>query len=107
MITHCAVIFYTQLMRELHPTILCFFKHAIELHKLYKIQPPPLDWIALNFDQTISRRQTHFTISSSGNYKVGNNILSNRLSILNNKIELAWLNQSLSAFKIKAVKICG
>ena len=80
-------------------------KHAIELHKLYNIQQPPLDWVALNFDQTLSRWQTHFTISSIGNYKIGNNILSNRLSILNNKIELAWLNQSLSAFKIKCKKL--
>ena len=75
---------------------------------IYNIQQPPLDWVALNFDQTISRGQTHFTISSSGSYKNGNSILSNCLSILNNKIKLAWFNQSLPAFKIiKLLEHCN
>ena len=36
--------------------------------------------------------------------QIGNNILSNRLSILNNKIKLDWLNQSLQTFKINCKK---
>ena len=77
------------------------YKHAIELHKLFNLQQPPLDWISLNFDQTTSRRQTHFTTSSTNNFKTGNNILSNRLSVLNNIINLEWLNLSINSFKIK------
>ena len=80
------------------------YKHAIELHKLFNLQQPPLDWVALNFDQSTSRRQRFFNITSSGKYKIGNNILSNRLSVLNNKIELNWLNQSLESFKITCKK---
>ena len=76
------------------------YKHAIDLHKLFNIQQLPLAWVALNFDQTISRRRTHFTTSSSSN-----NILSNSLTILGNKIELAWLNHSMPAFKIKCKKL--
>ena len=81
------------------------YKHAIELHKLFNLQQPPLDWISLNFDQTTSRRQTHFTTSSTNNFKIGNNILSNRLSVLNNIINLEWLNLSINSFKIKCKKL--
>ena len=81
------------------------YKHAIELHKLFNLQQPPLDWMALNFDQATSRRQTHFTTLSSNNYKIGNNILSNRLSILNGRINLEWLNLTLNSFKIKCKKL--
>ena len=87
------------------PNKFMLYKHAIELHKLFNLQQPPLDWVALNFDQSTSRRQRFFNITPSGNYKIGNNILSNRLSVLNNKIELDWLNQSLQSFKITCKKI--
>ena len=86
------------------PNKFMLYKHAIELHKLFNLQQPPLDWVALNFDQSTSRRQRFFNITPSGNYKIGNNILSNRLSVLNNKIELDWLNQSLQSFKITCKK---
>ena len=81
------------------------YKHAIQLHKLFNLYEPPQDWLAMNFFQPTSSRQTRFSISISCNYKVGNNILSNRLSILNNKIDLTWLNDSLSTFKVKCKKL--
>ena len=51
--------------------------------------------------QTLNSRQSNFNIIKSINYKVGNNILANRLSILNNKIALSDLNLSLDSFKCK------
>ena len=42
---------------------------------------------------------------SFGKYKVGSNLLVNRLSALNNTIELAWLNLSLNSFKIKCKEL--
>ena len=69
--------------------------HAIQLHKLFNLYEPPLDWLALNFFQRTSSRPTCFSISVSSNYKIGNNILSNLLSILNKKIDLTWLYQLL------------
>ena len=77
------------------------FKHAVLLHKLYNDQSPSFDWVDLNFKQTFTTRQTHFNIIRSNNYRVGNNILSNRFYILNNKISLKDLNLSLNGFKTK------
>ena len=87
------------------PSKFMLYKHTIELHKIFNLQQPPIDWVALNFDQFTLQHQKHFNIISSGNYKIGNNILSNRLSVLNNMIELVWLNQSLQSFKIKCKTI--
>ena len=47
-----------------------------------------------------SQKQTKFYVLKNNNFKIGNNILTNRLSTLNNKIELKDLNKSLSAFKV-------
>ena len=78
------------------------YKHAIELHKLFNLQQPPLDWIVLNFNQATSRRQKHFSTSNTNNFKMGNNILSNRLSILKSTINLEWLNLSYPLSKLNA-----
>ena len=40
-------------------------------------------------------------IINSSRIKVGKNILPNRLGVLNNKIKLQWMNQSLETFKLK------
>ena len=54
------------------------------------------------------RNQTSFKIAklllnvyNTSNYKVGKNLPANRLKILNNKIELKWLNLSHDSYKIK------
>ena len=74
------------------------------LYKLYNSQSPEMDWIELNFNQTLTLRQTHFTILKSNNFAVGNNLFSARLSILNSKIPLIDLNLSLDSFKVKCKK---
>ena len=76
------------------------YKHAIMLHKLYNENYPEMNWLALNFQQTTTQRQTNFKILRNNSYKIGNNILTNRLHVLNNKIELNDLNKSLSSFKV-------
>ena len=87
------------------PAKFMLYKHALQLHKLFNLYEPPQDWLALNFSQLTSRRQTHFSVTTNCNYKVGNNMLSNRLSILNNKIDLTWLNDTLLSFKVKCKKL--
>ena len=84
-----------------NPTNLMKYKHAILLYKIYNRGEPPKDWLALNFNQVLPRRQTHFAAIKDQNFKIGNNILSNRLIILNNKIPLQWLNLSIETFKVK------
>ena len=81
------------------------YKHAILLHKLYNTQQPTADWIDLNFDQVFNSRSKNFKIIKNNNFLVGNNLISSRLTILNNKVELEDLNLSLDSFKIKYKKL--
>ena len=81
------------------------YKHAILLHKLYNDQIPVSDWVELNFNQILTSRQTLFKVTKNNNFKVGNNKLTSRISILNGKIPLNDLNLSLNAFKVKYKKI--
>jgi hypothetical protein len=83
------------------PNQMIMYKHAILLHKLYNNNLPKADWVELNFQQILTSRQTTFKIIKSNNYLVGNNLISTRLSILNNKIDLNDLNLSLDSFKVK------
>ena len=80
------------------------YKHAILLHKLYNEKQPVTDWIKLNTNQILTSRQTYFKIARSNNFKIGNNKLTTRLCILNNKIILQDLNMSLDSFKVKFKK---
>ena len=77
------------------------YKHALMLHKLYNTQLPETEWIALNFQQILTTRQTKILIIKTNNKKVGNNILANCLHLLNNKINLSDLSESLASFKVK------
>ena len=88
-------------MKRATPENLANFKHAVLLHKLYNNQSPNLDWVDLNFKQTFSTRLTNFNIIKSNNYKIGSNILSNRLYVLKNKIVLNDLNLTLNCLKTK------
>ena len=90
---------YIQWMKKQPPTML--YIHLIQLFKLFNNNEPPLDWLSLNFDQSVNRRQTHYKIVKAHNFKTENNILSTHLSTLNGKINLDWANLSTSSFKIK------
>ena len=87
--------------KRAQPEQMMLYKHAILLHKLYNEKFPETDWLALNFQQTTTQRQTNFNIIKHNNFKIGNNILSNRLHALNNKIALVDLNRNLDTFKVK------
>ena len=77
------------------------YKLAIQLFKLYNSKNTSPDWIDLNFQQNFNGRTTKFLVSNCAKYKIRSNLLANRLSALNNTIELSWLNLSLNSFKIK------
>ncbi len=59
------------------------------------------DWLDLNFQMINTSRQTLLEIQNCSVYKVGNNILSNRLSCLNKKLHLELLNLPFETYKIK------
>ena len=87
------------------PEQMILYKHAILLYKLYNENLPETDWLALNFQQTTTTRQAVFFIIKNNNFKIGNNILTNRLNILNNKIPLNLLNKSFNTYKIECKKL--
>ena len=83
------------------PNKFCFYRHCLLLFKVFNSSIPEKDWLDLNFKMINTSRQTHFEITNSSIYKVGNNILSNRLSCINRKIPLDMLNLSIETFKIR------
>ena len=49
--------------------------------------------------------ENNFIIMKTNETKVGLNILSNRLSVLNGLIPLSWLNVSLNTFKVNCKRL--
>ena len=83
------------------PTKFCFYRHCLLLYRVFNNSIPEKDWLDLNFKMICTSRQTKFEITNDSNYRVGNNILSNRLSCVNKKIPLEMLNLTIEAFKIR------
>jgi hypothetical protein len=77
------------------------YKHSLLLHKLYNDRHPLTEWTNLNFQHQFSMRQGQFTVAKTNKYKIGENILVNRLSVVNNLIPLDWLNLSYATYKLK------
>ena len=88
---------YTISVKKSLPSRVLELKHAILLHKIYNTQIPQMDWIELTFNQSIT--------SLTNRTKIGNNIITTRLSIINRKIKLEDLNLSIKAFKFKYKQI--
>ena len=83
------------------PNKLCLYKHSLLLYKVFNNLMPRRDWLDLNFKMIQTSRQKLFEITNSSAYKVGNNILSNRLSCINKRITLDMLNLSIESYKIR------
>ena len=83
------------------PNQILLYKHAILLFKLYNSIDTTQEWVNLNFQQILTSRQVNFMISKTNSYKIGINLVCNRLTVLNNKIPLNWLRLSFPSFKIK------
>ena len=81
------------------PTEITIYKLAIQLFKLYDTPLPTQEWSHLNQNQFFTSRQTTFMSHKTKTYKVGLNALANRLTSLNGKIPLEWLNLSTSHTK--------
>ena len=86
------------------PDMFCNYKLSLLLYKTYNMNLPLEEWINLNFNQTIMRRQTKFHISKTNNLRVGLNILCNRFHSINDIIPLDWLNKSYASYKIECKK---
>ena len=87
------------------PTQFSKYRHALMLFKTFNKKFPKDVWLDLNFQMINTSRQKHFEVHNLSVYKVGNNILSNRLSCLNKRIELDMLNLSFNSYKILCKKM--
>ena len=83
------------------PSEYSIYRHCLMLHKIFNNSIPKEDWLDLNFQMLTNRRQTYFEIQNNSRYKIGNNILPNRFTCLNKKIELNMLNLAIVPYKIK------
>ena len=81
------------------PAKFLLYKHALSLFKLINCPDFTTKWVALNFNQIITSRQTKFLAVRANKRKVGLNALANRVSILNNRIPLSWFNMTFDTFK--------
>jgi hypothetical protein len=71
------------------------YRHCLLLHNVFNDSIPKRDWTDLNFQMINTSRQTSFEVLNQSVYKVGNNILSNRLACINKKkspLPLTMLN---------------
>ena len=77
------------------------YKLAIQLYKIYNCSTFDENWMDMNHQQNFNARTKMFLINDSSKLMVGRNIISNRLNVLNNQVDLDWLNLSLISFKLK------
>ena len=76
------------------------YKHSLLLFKLYNNTLQSEDWMDLNWNQSFNNRSTKVRLFDTSNIRIGKNILSNRLTIVNSQIEYDWLNKSLNSYKL-------
>ena len=99
---------YIQLhINEKRATPINFMKYrlAIQLFKIYNGHTMNDDCQDMNVQQNFNARNNKLQINDHSNIKIGKNILCSKLKVLNNLVELDWLNISLYSFKIKAKNV--
>ena len=81
------------------------YYHALLLHKTQNNQTQSKDWLDLNFNQNFNARCSKANFIDTSNNKTGKNLISNRLTVINNEIDYNWLNLPYPAFKNHVKKL--
>ena len=68
------------------------YNHSLLLHKLYNSINNCDDWIDYNLQQNFNLRQPYLNIIDKLQLKIGKNLLSNKLKVVNNCIDYDWPN---------------
>ena len=84
-----------------NPTQIITYKHALLLNKIYDDETTNMNWVDLFFSQHFNQRNQRIKLFNTSTYKLGNNLFTNRFTIVNGKIDPAWLNYSFDTYKIK------
>ena len=87
--------------KRANPDQLMKYKHSLLLYKLYNSKDYNEDWVALNYQHQFMNRRNLFSVTKTNNLRVGLNIWTNRLSLINGLIPLDWLNMSEFTYKVK------
>ena len=87
------------------PNQFTIYRHAIILHKVYNDETTNQNWLDLFFNQQFNNRCETVKFFDTKNYKIGNNLLSNRFTILKDKIKYDWLNLPFTSFKLKCKEL--
>ena len=77
------------------------YKTSLLLHKIVNNNDMSLEWQQLFFNQNFNQRNNRANFRDLSKYRIGKNLITNRLNILNNKIPYDWINESIQSFKIK------
>ena len=77
------------------------YRLALQLHDLYNTKKMSNYWLELFFNQKFNGRNNKANFYDTSKYKVGKNLITHRLYILNSLIDFDWLNLSKDGFKIK------
>jgi hypothetical protein len=60
------------------------------------------DWLAMNFQHNFNNRNTTINLVDTLQFKIGKNLIPNKLLIVNRQIVIEFLNLSYLAIKIKS-----
>ena len=91
-----------EIYKRATPDNYSLYKHALCTFKLMNCCPPfSTEWVAFNFNQILTSRQTMFKSNKANKKRIGLNALANRVSVVNGKIPLSWFNLTIDTYKIK------
>ena len=90
-----------RLQKRAMPMDMMKYRLSIQLYKIYNRHIDNDDWLDMNVQQNFNARSSFVKINDYSNLKIGKNIMTNRLGILNNQIDYDWLNLSLTSFKLR------
>jgi hypothetical protein len=87
------------------PEQMSLYRISLLLYKSFNMNISTLDWAKLNFQSIYTSRQTNFDAHRLSNYKIGNNILTNKLVCVRSMIQLDFFNLAYLSFKFKMKNI--
>ena len=87
------------------PTAIINYNHALLCYQVYNSENSTKDWLDIHFNQNFNNRNHNVNFHDTSSNKQGKNIISNRLSVINNKIPYAWLNLPFGTFKLNCRKM--
>ena len=83
------------------PIKLMTYKLSLQLYKSYYDNQHNETWLSLNFQQMFNNRTYTILIFDEFKNRIGKNIMINRMSVLNGKVQLDRMSLSYDANKLK------